>query len=70
MYLESTPPLKLFYEKNGFEALPETIVHKAEVLGTNEDVEVPLMVRMPARAGGMSFQEWRAKGYPSWRGAK
>ncbi|TQB67500.1 hypothetical protein MPDQ_005476, partial [Monascus purpureus] len=43
MYLESNPSIKNFYEKMGFETLPETIVHKAGDLGTDEDVEVPLM---------------------------
>lgn len=41
-------------------------MHKAELLGTEEDVTVPLIVRMPKIAGGMSFYEWKEKGYPSF----
>jgi hypothetical protein len=41
-------------------------VHKAELLGTESDVSVPLMVRMPKAAGGMGFYEWKEKGYPSF----
>lgn len=52
----------------GFELLKENVVHKAEVLGTPIDVTVPLMVRMPSAAGGMSFEEWRLKGYPKFTG--
>jgi hypothetical protein len=50
----------------GFELLEEKIVHKAEVLGTETDIEVPLMVKMPSAAGGLSFAEWREKGYPAF----
>lgn len=50
----------------GFETLKEKIVHKAEVLGTETDIEVPLMVKMPSAAKGMTFDEWREKGYPAW----
>ncbi len=50
----------------GFELLPETIVHSAEVLGTAEDIVVPLMVRMPSIAGGLTFAQWRAAGYPEF----
>ena len=54
------------YEKLGYQRLPETIVHTKETLGTPDDVVVPLVVRMPKGAGGMSFQEWRDKGYPKF----
>ncbi|KAK3376927.1 putative GNAT family acetyltransferase [Lasiosphaeria ovina] len=36
-------------------AMAQRLVHKAEVLGTDEDIVVPLMVRMPLVAKGMSF---------------
>lgn len=52
----------------GFELLKENVVHKAEVLGTPTDVTVPLMIRMPSAAGGMSFEEWRSQGYPKFTG--
>ncbi|KAK4108053.1 hypothetical protein N656DRAFT_680162, partial [Canariomyces notabilis] len=64
MYFEASPTSVGLYEKMGYERLNETIVHKAELLGTREDVTVPLMVRMPKMAGGMSFYEWKEKGYP------
>lgn len=66
LYFESSPSTVRMYEKAGFERLDETIVHKAEVMGTKEDIEVPLMVRMPSAAKGMTFREWRAKGYPEY----
>ncbi|KAL1847681.1 hypothetical protein VTK73DRAFT_10293 [Phialemonium thermophilum] len=64
LYFESSPSTTALYEKFGYERLKETIVHKAEVLGTDKDIEVPLMVRMPSAAKGMGFYEWREKGYP------
>ncbi|KAL1958744.1 hypothetical protein VTO42DRAFT_3863 [Malbranchea cinnamomea] len=66
IYFESSPSTVRMYEKAGFERLEETIVHKAEVMGTDSDIEVPLMVRMPSCARGMTFKEWREKGYPQF----
>ncbi|KAM0460887.1 hypothetical protein ACHAO4_001683 [Trichoderma viride] len=66
VYFESSPSTVGLYTKLGFELLDEKIVHKAEVLGTENDIEVPLMIRMPSLAGGMSFTEWKAKGYPEF----
>ncbi|KAL2131960.1 hypothetical protein VTI74DRAFT_4415 [Chaetomium olivicolor] len=66
LYFEASPTSVGLYEKFGYERLNETIVHKAELLGTEEDITVPLMVRMPKSAGGMSFYEWKEKGYPSF----
>jgi hypothetical protein len=66
VYFESSPSTVKLYEKMGFERLKESVVHKAEVLGTDTDIEVPLMVKMPSSAGGLTFEEWRAKGYPAW----
>lgn len=63
LYFESSPSTVNLYKKMGFELLPEKIVHKAEVLGTKTDIEVPLMVKMPSVAGGVTFEEWRQKGY-------
>jgi hypothetical protein len=67
VYFESSPSTVKLYEKMGFETLRDKIVHKAEVLGTPTDVEVPLMVRMP-KGAGMTFEEWVAKGYPPLKG--
>lgn len=65
VYFEASPSTAKMYEKAGFETIKETIVHKAELLGTKEDISVPLMVLMPSCAG-QTFEEWRAKGYPAW----
>lgn len=54
----------------GYETLDEKIVHSAELMGQPEDTVVPLMVKMPACAGGMTFKEWRAAGYPAFNEVK
>ncbi|KZZ98783.1 Acyl-CoA N-acyltransferase [Moelleriella libera RCEF 2490] len=66
IYVESSPSTVNFYKKLGFELLPETVVHKAEVLGIEDDVSVPLMVKMPSAARGLTFEEWRRTGYPDF----
>lgn len=66
LYGEASPSSVGLYEKLGYERLKEKVVHKAELLGTETDIEVPLMVRMPKAANGMSFYEWKEKGYPSF----
>ncbi|KAK3396884.1 hypothetical protein B0T20DRAFT_356618 [Sordaria brevicollis] len=66
IYFESSPSSIGLYEKAGYEILKETIVHKAETLGVEEDIVVPLVVRMPSSANGMSFYEWKEKGYPNF----
>ncbi|KAH8674206.1 hypothetical protein BX600DRAFT_509392 [Xylariales sp. PMI_506] len=63
MYLESSPTTQGLYRMMGFQLLKERVVHKAETLGTQTDIEVPLMVMMPSYAN-MTFDEWRANGYP------
>ncbi|KAL0934150.1 putative acetyltransferase [Colletotrichum truncatum] len=70
MYFESSPSTYKLYEKMGYETLDEKIVHKPEVTGAPHDTEVPLMVKMPACAGGMTFKEWRAAGYPPFSEVK
>lgn len=47
LYLEASPSTWKLYEKLGYERLPEKVVHKAETLGTQTDIEVPLMVKWP-----------------------
>lgn len=66
IYFESSPSTAKLYERLGCQRIKETIVHSGEVLGTDHDVEVPLMVVMPKCAKGMSFDEWRERGYPAW----
>ncbi|KIV91026.1 hypothetical protein PV10_05616 [Exophiala mesophila] len=66
IYFESSPSTAKLYERLGCQRIKETIVHSAEVLGTDHDIEVPLMVVMPKCAKGMTFDEWRERGYPAW----
>ena len=47
VYLEATQSSMPLYKKLGFERIPESVIHRAEVLGTDTDVEVPLMVKQP-----------------------
>ncbi|KAK3683316.1 hypothetical protein B0T22DRAFT_384766 [Podospora appendiculata] len=64
VYFESSPSSVGLYVKLGYERLNETIVHTAALMGTNEDIVVPLMVKMPSGAQGMTFYEWIEKGRP------
>lgn len=68
VYIESSPSTWQLYERVGFERINEKLVHSKDLLGTDEDIEVPLMVRMPSCANGLSFDEWRANGYPPFEG--
>ncbi|KXH63450.1 acetyltransferase [Colletotrichum salicis] len=70
LYFESSPSTYKLYEKMGYETLDEKIVHSAELMEQPEDTVVPLMVKMPACAGGMTFKEWRAAGYPPFNNVK
>ncbi|KAK9422937.1 hypothetical protein SUNI508_04604 [Seiridium unicorne] len=65
IYLESSPTTMPLYKKMGFVILKEKIVHKKDILGTEADIEVSLMVRMPSFAD-ITFDEWRAQGYPDF----
>ncbi|KAK3386730.1 hypothetical protein B0H63DRAFT_140280 [Podospora didyma] len=50
IYLESSPGSEGLYRKLGFSRLPKdtaSVVHAASLIGTAEDVEVPLMVHLP-----------------------
>lgn len=66
VYLESSQKGYGLYVKMGFETLKEKIVHSPEVTGEKEPIEVPLMVKMPSAAKGLTFEEWRAKGFPAF----
>ena len=66
IYCESSPTTFKLYLKFGFQVLEEKLIHSKDVLGTEEDIVVPLMVKMPTAARGISFEEWRERGYPSW----
>ena len=60
IYLESTTEGIPLYERTGFQRL-EGIDLPPAVTKLGADIEAPLMVRMPASAGGMGFEDW-AKG--------
>ncbi len=50
VYLESSPGTEKLYYRMGFRRLPGEmgrVVHDAEVVGTERNMEVPLMVRLP-----------------------
>ncbi|KAJ3958566.1 hypothetical protein N0V92_004839 [Colletotrichum tropicale] len=64
VYLESSPVGYPLYQRLGFETLDDKVVHRAALVGKEKDVEIPLMVKMPSNAKGMSFKEWRSQGYP------
>lgn len=67
IYMESSPTILGMYERGGFARInSENVIHKAEVLGSEKDIEVPLMVKMPACAG-IGFEEWRENGYREWQ---
>ncbi|KAK1969010.1 acyl-CoA N-acyltransferase [Colletotrichum sublineola] len=67
VYLESSEEGFGLYKRLGFEVLKEKIVHRAGLVGAEKDVEVPLMVKMPSAAKGLSFEECRAQGYPPFK---
>jgi GNAT superfamily N-acetyltransferase len=67
IYTEASVPGLPLYLRNGFERLTHvSLVHRAELIDKPDDVEIPLVVRMPsaAAAAGMGFQQWADKGYP------
>ncbi|KAI6488344.1 hypothetical protein MCOR11_008472 [Pyricularia oryzae] len=65
VYTEASESGFGLYERMGFERVTHArLIHRAEVTGDPADVEVPLVVRMPSAAKGMSFKEWEEKGFP------
>ncbi|KAI0163015.1 acyl-CoA N-acyltransferase [Pestalotiopsis sp. NC0098] len=65
MYLESSDAGLPLFEKAGFETLAdEKLVYKASATGQKADKEVPVMVKLPSKANGLSFRDWANKGYP------
>ncbi|KAI2630705.1 acyl-CoA N-acyltransferase [Hypoxylon sp. NC1633] len=64
IYTESSDVGLPLYESVGFERLTHVrLVHKEEVTG-RPDTEVPLVVKMPSTAKGVTFKQWVEKGYP------
>ncbi|KAK3946885.1 hypothetical protein QBC32DRAFT_319492 [Pseudoneurospora amorphoporcata] len=52
IYLESSASAEGLYKKMGFVRVPEEsarVIHSKSVLGTETDVEVPLMIKTPAK---------------------
>ncbi|PGH07097.1 hypothetical protein AJ79_06375 [Helicocarpus griseus UAMH5409] len=65
IYTESSEDGFHLYEHMGFEWLTHvSLIHKAETIGKANDVEIPLMVKLPASVKGLSFKDWAEKGYP------
>ncbi|KAF2801821.1 acyl-CoA N-acyltransferase [Mytilinidion resinicola] len=56
VYLESSKEGEGLYRSLGFEEVGR-VRHRAELIGESEDVEVPLMVRMPGSLG-IGWVEW------------
>lgn len=70
IYLESSRPGLGLYEAVGFERLTHvSLVHREEVTGL-PDEEIPLLVKMPSAAKGLSFKDWVDKGYPEGYGTQ
>ena len=59
VYLESSPQARRLYSKLGFSEVGK-VSHEAAVLEEKEDVEIPLLVKMPSTLKE-SFEEWRSK---------
>lgn len=76
IYLEASPGSYGLYLKMGFRRVPEDVakvVHEAEVLGTEKDVEVPLMIRLPAEVTNSGSEEGRKRVeevYREWYGQR
>lgn len=67
VYFESSPSTVKLYERFGFVRLKEKLSHKGSVLGLPiVSMDVPLMVKMPSVADGLTFEEWRDAGYPKF----
>lgn len=65
MYLESSDAGLPLFKKAGFEMLAdEKLVYKASATGQKADKEVPVMVKLPSKANGLSFRDWANKEYP------
>ena len=65
LYLESSDMAVPLYEQLGFQQLKnDKLIIKKETVCSEEDKQVPLMVWMPSLAKGLSFDEWKAMGFP------
>ncbi|KAK4185107.1 hypothetical protein QBC35DRAFT_390209 [Podospora australis] len=60
VYLESSPDSERLYARKGFRRIPADIaqvIHDKETLGTEADVEVPLMIKLPEAIYGRKAAE-------------
>ena len=65
MYLEASGEQSVaVYRKVGFQVLERTLHISAEMMGTEEGANAPLMARMPSSAGDLAFEEWVKQGRP------
>ena len=63
IYLEATLEGMRLYEHAGFKKLTqEKVILSESVTGIPGGADVPLMVKMPSAANGLSFEEWANKG--------
>lgn len=56
VYLEATDRAVRLYEKLGFEKLEQGVALSADIVGSGEPAEAPVMVKMPS--GGLTFDAW------------
>jgi hypothetical protein len=63
IYLETTTSGQGLYEREGFEHV-DKVIHTPAVTGRSEDIVVPIMVKMPSQAKGISFKEWQDQKCP------
>lgn len=74
IYLEATLMGVPLYEKLGFQLLKENFfVRNVGFLRErgflelgSDDLKIPIMVKMPSAAKGMTFEEWKEKGFPDF----
>ncbi|KAI1389229.1 acyl-CoA N-acyltransferase [Hypoxylon trugodes] len=65
LYVETLENTASFYESMGLEKVTDHAVRfAANDIRTNIDVEIPIFVKMPSIAEGLSFEDWVFEGYP------
>lgn len=62
IYAESSAAAFRLYQKVGFEKVEDVkLPRSAEIVGAEEDLEVPIVVRMPVKEGKESLEKWIAR---------
>jgi hypothetical protein len=64
IYLEASAVAIKLYRRLGFQQVSGPIV-RADVVEREEDFEIPVMVKMPTAAKGMTLIEWVDSGRPA-----